>query len=211
MVEEEVSEAKLAANGIIIIYFLFTIAAVWTQALGIWLGVLAILIMTVLTNGIAPAYPEVILLFNYALFALLIAVVLLGLAGVQAVPFILTLVVIAGPLLVIGVPAGHILYLIRQERMELRKAPKEVPAPPPTEAVPPKEVPTPQPPTKEPSPKIQPTPQEKVKGKIGRGFALICGYETLKARHAIGLLIVRTAITWIIGSSILMVIWQIIG
>ncbi len=190
MGEEEISEAKLAANGIILIYLLFTFTAILTGAVGVWWGILAILVMTILTYGIAPGYPEVILLFNYALFGLLIVAILLTLANVSGIHVLLMLMTIVGPLMVIAVPIGHILYLVGQGRKEA------VRAPPPTKKVTPR--------------KEKPTPQKQVGGKISRGFALICGYETLKAKHALGLLLLRTALTWIIGSIIILILTKVL-
>lgn len=191
MAEEEISEAKLAANGIILIYLLFTIAAILTGAVGVWLGILAILVMTIFTYGIAPAYPEVFLVFNYVLFVLLIVVILLTLASVPGIHVLLMLITIVGPLMVIGVPIGHILYLVRQESKEAALAP------PPTKKV-----------TRA---RKKPKPQKEVKGKISHSFALFCGYETLKAKHAFGLLLLRTALTWIIGSAVILLLSKGLG
>jgi hypothetical protein len=189
MGNEEISEAKLAANGIIIIYLLFTIAATVTGAIGAWWGILAILVMTTLTYGIAPGYPEIIMVFNYALVALLILVTLLTLASVPGMHGFLMLMTIVGPLMMIGVPIGHILYLVRQER-------KETIRPPST--------------TKKVTPaKEEPTPQKAVKNKITYGFVLICGYEHLKARHAFTLMVLRTAFTWIVASAIILICTKI--
>lgn len=188
MDEEEISEAKLLANGVILIYLLFTIAGILAGAVGVWWGVLAILIMTFLTYGIAPGYPEVILVYNYVLFALLVLVVLLTLINVPGIHVLLMLMTIVGPLMVIGVPVGHILYLVRQERKEAARAP------PPTKKV----------------KRVRKTPQKKVGGRIGRSFALVCGYETLKAKHAFGLLLIRTALTWIIGSMVILLLTKVL-
>lgn len=195
MVEEEITEAKLAANGIIIIYLLFTLIAILTGAVGVWWGILAILIMTVLTYGIAPGYPEAILLFNYGLFGLLIVIVLLILANVSGIHVILTIMMIVSPLMVIGVPVGHILYLVGQGRKEAARVP------PPTKKVVLRE---------EKPAREKTTPQKTVKEKICRGFALVCGYETLKARHAFGLLVLRTALTWIIGSIVILIFTKLL-
>lgn len=189
MEEEEISEAKLAANGIILIYLLFTIAAILTGAIGVWWGVLAILVMTFLTYGIAPAYPEVILVYNYVLFALLIVVILLTLVNVPGMHVFLMLITVAGPLIVIGVPIGHILYLVEQERKEAARVP------PPTKKI----------------KRVRKKPRKKVGGKIGRSFALICGYETLKVKHAFGLLLLRTALTWIFGSVLILILSKGLG
>jgi hypothetical protein len=188
---------KLAANGIILVYILFTIAAVTIGALGVWWGVLAILIMSVLTYGIAPGYPEVILFLNYALFALLVVIVLLALANVPGMGTLLTLVIIVTPVMVIGAPTGHILYLVTRERRQLRQISKVSQAPPSM--------------TKRAPVGKKPTPQEEVRGKLSRGIALICGYEKLKARHAFGLLLLRTALTWIIGSAVILFLSKWLG
>jgi hypothetical protein len=183
MVEEE-TEVKLIANGIIAIYILFTIAAIVTGAVGVWWGVFAILIMTVLTYGIAPGYQEVILLYNYALFAILIVATLLRLADVPGMHVFLMVMVIVCPLMVIGVPIGHILYLVREERKVARALP----------------------PAKKPPQAGEKEPQEVVTNKISRGFALFCGYEKLKASRAFMLLLLRTAVTWTIGSMIVAIL-----
>lgn len=186
---EEVSEAKLAANGIILIYLLFTVTAIITGAIGIWWGVLAILAMTLLTYGITPAYPKVILVFNYVLFALLIVVVLLTLVNIPGIHVFLMLMAIAGPLIIISIPIGHILYLVRQEQKEAARAP----------------------PFKKKIKRVRKKPRKEVGSKIGRSFALICGYETLKAKHALGLLLLRTALTWIIVSALILILSKGLG
>jgi hypothetical protein len=196
VVDEEVSEAKLAANGIILIYMLFTIAAVVIGALGVWWGVLAILIMSVLTYGIAPGYPEVILLLNYALFALLVVIALLALANVPGMDALLILVIVVTPVMVIGAPMGHILYLVALERRKLKQVSKIPRAPSMMKKAPVKK---------------RPTPQEEVSNKLSRGIALICGYEKLKASHAFGLLLLRTALTWIIGSAVILFLSKWLG
>jgi hypothetical protein len=57
----------------------------------------------------------------------------------------------------------------------------------------------------------RPTPREEVGGKLSRGIALICGYEKLKASHAFGLLLLRTALTWIIGSAVILFLSKWLG
>lgn len=196
MVEEE-TEARLLVNGIIIIYLLLIIAAMWAGAIGVWLGIVAILIMTVLTYGIAPGYPEVIVLYNYALFALLVVTILLRLASVSWMDIFLLAMVIVCPLMVIGVPIGHILYLVRAERKAARALP------------PPKKIA--QAGEKEPQKgEVKAEPQKEVANKISQGITLFCGYEKLKAKHAFALLLVRTAFTWIIGSIIIMILTKVL-
>jgi hypothetical protein len=97
--------------------------------------------------------------------------------------------------MIIGVPVGHVLYLVGQERRAAKpqRAAKK--------AVPVKEGTTPQ----KASASEGPTPKEKVGNKVSRGFALFCGYERLKARHALMLLILRTSFTWILGSAVLLI------
>ena len=180
---EEVSRAKPIANGIIIMYMICTLVAIVTGTVGVPWGILAILIMTVLTYGITPAYPEIILIFNYALFASLVLVSLLIWGGIPLEAFF-TLMVFAGPLIVIGIPITHILYLARQER----------------KIVPKKKI-----------TRIRKKPRKQVSGRIGRSFALLCGYETLRPKHAFGLLFLRTALMWIITSIVILVVSKMLG
>lgn len=173
-------ETRAYGNGLVFLYILFVFGALFSGLSVSW-GIVGVLGMAFLTYAITPAYPGIVKVYNYLYFGFLVISIIFRSALIPG------LLVTLGPIMVLGVPISHILYLSLQGLLE--KSPDES--------------------------SVDGEREDKssslgggksVLDGLGKKIALVCGYETISAKKAITYLTSRTVLSWVLTSFVMILL-----